>query len=132
MPSQKLSGCLETSISRVIPWKFHHCSSQFRGRGCSQPFITGVVENPSNPTGFLGCQCQSSPPKPQNSVQWIHTTTAPPVLRDSSLRPNKPKIFMKRLKLDPNLGLIHSGHVAARRIQINLPQDPSSVCQDLK
>lgn len=79
-----------------------------RGRGCSEPFLTGL-------TGFLGCQCQSSPPKPQNSIQWIHITTAPPALRDFSLTPNKPKIFVKRLKLDPNLALIHSGHVAARR-----------------
>lgn len=82
---------------------------QFRGRGCSEPFSTGVVEDPPNPAGFFGCWCHSSHPQtPKLNPKDPHHT-ALPVLRDFSLRPNKPKIFLKRLKPDPNLGLICSG-----------------------
>lgn len=86
------------------------------GEVAQNRFITGVVENPTNPTGFLAVAVIPATSNPQNSVQWIQITTAPPVLGDFSLRPHKSKIFvLKRLKLDPNPGLIHLGHVAARR-----------------
>lgn len=85
------------------------------GEVAQNRFITGVVENPTNPMGFLAVAVIPATPNPQNSVQWIQITTAPPVLGDFSLRPHKSKIFvLKRLKLDPNPGLIHLGHVAAR------------------
>lgn len=63
---KKLSGCLETSIPRVTPWKFHHWTSPFLRERLLEPFLTAVVEDPSNPTGLFGCWCHPIHPQTPN------------------------------------------------------------------